>query len=137
VTLSTSVIDRKDRAVKASYIYLSLSILCMVFGLIYGEYSHGVYSRFMIYAFMFPLVGGALPFLTLYIIPKIPYPGKITRDIYHCGIATITIGSLVRGALNIYGTVNPMDKIYGYVAVVLVAAATVMYTVSLFTKKKI
>ncbi len=135
--MSTSDINRKDRAVKASYIYLFLSILCMIFGLVYGEFGHGVYSRYMIYAFMFPLIGGAFPFLTLYIIPAIPYPGKITRDLWHCGIATITIGSLVRGALNVYGTVNPMDKIYGYVAVPLVAIAAIMYIISLFTKKKI
>ncbi len=109
----------------------------MIFGLIYGELGHGVYSRYMIYAFMFPLVGGAFPFLTLYIIPAIPYPGKLTRDIHHCGIATITVGSLVRGALNVYGTVNPIDKVYGYVAVPLVGIAAIMYIISLITKKKI
>ena len=36
-----------------------------VLGAVYELFSHGVYSYFMLYAFLFPLAGGALPLLAL------------------------------------------------------------------------
>ena len=41
--------------------YLWISIFFAVFGGIYEYFSHGVYSYFMIYAFMIPLVLGTVP----------------------------------------------------------------------------
>ena len=44
--------------------YLAASIVIAAAAAVYGLFSHGVYSYFMTYAFMIPLLGGALPHLT-------------------------------------------------------------------------
>ena len=43
--------------------YLATSIVIAAAAAVYGLFSHGVYSYFMTYAFMIPLLGGALPHL--------------------------------------------------------------------------
>ena len=43
--------------------YLAASIVIAAAAAVYGLFSHGVYSYFMTYAFMIPLLGGALPHL--------------------------------------------------------------------------
>ena len=41
--------------------YLLAAVCCAAFGAIYECFSHGVYSYYMTYAFMIPLLAGALP----------------------------------------------------------------------------
>ena len=43
--------------------YLTASVFCALFGAVYELFSHGVYSYWMIYAFAFPLLLGAIPCL--------------------------------------------------------------------------
>ena len=62
-------------AVKTALVYLLLSLFCVLFGAVYELFSHGVYSFSMIYAFVFPLAGGALPFLLLGFCKMKKYPG--------------------------------------------------------------
>lgn len=42
-----------------------ISIVLAAAGAVYEHFSFGVYSNFMIYAFAFPLIGGALPYLIM------------------------------------------------------------------------
>lgn len=105
--------NRKDLA-KTGFVYLFLSLLCMLFGAVYEQFSHGVYSGFMIYAFVFPLACGALPFLLMAFYAKRPAPGILSRGLCHCGVATLTIGSLFQGALEIYGTTNRLVRVYWF-----------------------
>ena len=65
----------------------------------------------MIYAFLFPLAGGALPFLAISLFQG-NYPGFAARCLYHSGIATLTVGSIVKGILDIYGTTNLLTQWY-------------------------
>lgn len=41
---------------------LAVSAFCTVFGEVYEHFSHNVYSAYMVFAFAFPLAGGALLF---------------------------------------------------------------------------
>ena len=50
-------------AIKTGMRYLAASIVIAAAAAVYGLFSHGVYSYFMTYAFMIPLLGGALPHL--------------------------------------------------------------------------
>lgn len=55
----------KNYMLRLSLYHLIAAIFCAVFGGIYELFSHGVYAYFMIYAFLFPLVLGTLPFLVM------------------------------------------------------------------------
>ena len=50
-------------AIKTGMRYLAASVLIAAAGAVYGLFSHGVYSYYMTYAFMIPLLAGAVPHL--------------------------------------------------------------------------
>lgn len=117
-------------ASKTAFIYLLISLFLVLFGAVYEWFSHGVYSYHMLYAFVFPLAGGTLPFSILSLTGAKPYPGKHPRNLYHSGIATMTVGSVVRGVLDIYGTTNALSGFYWPIGFCLAAAGIVIYAVS-------
>ena len=59
--MSTSAIDRK--CVKLALYDLLFAAVTALGGFVYEQFSHGVYSGFMVYAFLPPLVLGACPLL--------------------------------------------------------------------------
>ncbi len=102
-------------------IYLAVSIAVMIFGAIYEHFSFGVYSNYMIYAFAIPLLGGVLPYT---VKPAIIGRRKIDLNgLYHMGIATLTIGSIMKGVLDIYGTTNRLLMIYPVAGAILIITA--------------
>ena len=115
------------RAAKTALVYLIVSLFCGVFGAVYEVFSHEVYSFYMLYAFGFPLVGGTLPFLVLVLYPHLPYPNAVSRNLYHSGIATCTVGSIMLGVLEIYGTTNRLTEFYWPVGIVLMLFGVVLY----------
>ena len=126
----TSVTEKNKRnALKISAVFLGVSILTGLFGAIYELFSHEVYSYFMIYAFAFPLLLGTLPYLMLSLSGGTRYPNALCRNLYHAGIATLTIGSIMRGVLDIYGTTNSLGNIYWFVGVPLLVVAGVDFAV--------
>lgn len=118
MTLSTSDIEQGKRPGKAALVYLLAAIFCALFGAVYERFSHEVYSYYMIYAFAFPLVGGALPYMLLGAKWN---PGGL----FHAGIATLTVGSIVNGILAIYGTTNGLTAVYWLSGWILVAVGVV------------
>ena len=79
MTLSTS-------AIKTGLQYFTAALLCALFGAVYELFSHSVFSYYMLYAFMIPLVGGALLFFLMgYFQWKIP--GKVSRSLWQFGPA--------------------------------------------------
>jgi len=111
--LFTSDINMNRRsASRTSLIYLIVSLFCALFGAAYEMFSHEVYSYYMIYAFVFPLVGGTLLFQIFAVIGLKRYPHYFACKLYHSGIAALTVGSIVRGVLDIYGTTNALANYY-------------------------
>ncbi len=96
---------------KTGFVYLYLALFCVLFGAVYECFSHGVFSYYMIYAFIFPLAGGALPFFLLE-FSGCRVPGRLPLNLYHSGIAALTVGCIFRGVLEIYGTTNPLTIVY-------------------------
>ena len=92
-------------------VYLFVTLFCVLFSAVYEYFSHEVYSYFMLYAFVFPLAGGALPFVSMAFYGK-SLPGRIACNLYHSGIAALTVGSLFQGVLDIYGTTNRLALVY-------------------------
>jgi len=101
VILYTSVTNKK--------LYLILTIITFIFAQVYNLFSHNVYSIFMTYAFIIPLVFGFIPNLL-----KLK-----TNKYYNASIITLTIYSLMRGFLEIYGTTNSLINVYLYVGITL------------------
>ena len=81
-----------------------------LFGAIYELFSHGVTSYYMIYAFAVPLIIGVLSYEVMLIISK--FPGKAFADIWNTAIATLSIGCVFKGVLEIYGTTNRLIIVY-------------------------
>ena len=132
--------DRKRSDLDIAFIYLAISVAVALFGGIYERFSFGVWSYFMVYAFMIPLAGGALPFMIGHFRNKRAdhsdmdgAAGKKTmasakaetingRMLHHAAMATLTTGSIIKGVLDIYGTTNRLLIGYAAAAAILIIA---------------
>lgn len=126
MTLSTSDIKRMQEMARTGFVYLFISLFCVLFGAVYEVFSHEVYSYFMLYAFVFPLVGGVLPFFGM-AFNRMPVPNRATRNLYHSGIAALTTGFLFEGALEIYGTTNRLVSVYWILGILFILMAILIY----------
>ena len=90
--------------------YLLSTVGCALFGAVYELFSHEVWSCFMVGAFAFPLLLGAIPFFLMQKRGK-PFPGR-AAELVHAGVAALTVGSILQGVLEIYGTGNPLTAVY-------------------------
>lgn len=106
---------------KSAFVYLAASLFCAFFGAVYELFSHEVYSYFMIYAFAIPLVLGALPNLVI-ALKGLRAPGKLAANAWNSGVAALTVGSIFKGALDIYGTTSQLALVYPVVAAILLVA---------------
>lgn len=100
---------------KTVIIYIILSAVTIGINYIYSFFGHGVSSDAMTWMFLYPLLGGAAVYLILGI--AIPNIRQISRyrlyfNIYNSGIALMTVGSLLKGILEIAGTTSAYTKFY-------------------------
>lgn len=105
---------------------LGFSLFCALFGGIYEIFSHEVYSFYMMYAFAIPLVGGTTIYLLMERFGK-KMPDRKSVSYWNMAIVTLTVGSLYRGVIDIYGTTNKKIWIYVIAAAVLGVAAVIKY----------
>ncbi len=119
----------KNRRVAMSNLwgYVTAAICAAAFGAIYEYFSFGVYSYYMIYAFLCPLVLGGLPWMIIATsskaMEKQDFPPHVTINLWNTGVATLTVGSIFRGVLDIYGTTSVYSKCYLIVGAVLLIIA--------------
>ena len=117
--METENYSRKHRIVKNTI----FAAFCILFAAIYEAFSHQVYSLFMIGAFLFPVLLGIVPDL---IRKKIGHTGnEIALTLQQCGIYTLTVGSIFRGILEIYGTTNSAGAVYWVAGGVLFAGGMI------------
>ena len=109
--LSTLVIKTKIKK------YIILSTIILIFSLIYEMFSHGVYSNYMLLAFLFPLFGGVVIYSIL--LKNKNIISGIGMNIYDMSLITIMIGSIIKGVLEIYGTTNSLIMIYWLAGILL------------------
>jgi len=118
---------------KQGIVYIIITLLTLIFGLIYEMFSHGVISKFMLFAFAIPLVLGVAVSFIIY-IAKIKTQTRLQMNLYNAGVATMTIGSIIKGVLDIYGTTN--WKVYIYL-VLGIALLMVSFAVKRLGNNKI
>ena len=107
-------------------IYLAAAAFCIALSTIYRHFSHGVDSEFMLLMFVYPLAGAVVAYL-LTLLWAVPYPDRISRNLWGSGISTLAVGSCLRGIFDIYGTRVPMVKLYWIVGGVFSVAAMLLY----------
>ena len=120
-----SILDIKRTIIK----YIFFTIFILVFGQIYEHFSFGVISNYMIYAFLIPLILGLLINTIIYFTKIVS--SKMGSCLYNNGIITLTVGSILRGVLDIYGTTNMYLKIYLYAGVLLIIAGIILYIINI------
>lgn len=134
--LSISDTEKKCQEMKKTgFIYLLIALSCILFGAIYESCSHGVYSGYMIYAFVFPLAGGTLPFYALSFSQRRFFPERLSLNLYHSGITALTVGSIFQGVLEIYGTTNRLVRVYDILGIFFVCAGLLSYLIMMYRSK--
>ena len=91
--------------VKIVKTYIFTTLFCIVFNTVYSLFGHGVTSPFMSYAYAFSLVLGVGGFI---LVGQLHLENRMAFNLYNAGIATLTVGSLLRGIIDIAGA----DTIY-------------------------
>lgn len=117
---------------KFTYIWLFISILLLIFSIIYETFSFGVISLAMVFLFLYPLLLGALPtfFIEKYGLLKM-------NRIYIDGVIILTIRSLIVGILEIYGTNTHFSKYYMIAGIGLLSLGAITYYLNIKIKKTI
>lgn len=96
---------------KATLIYLEAAALCILFDRVYALFGHGVSSAAMTFMFLYPLLGGALPFGVCWAAKlHIARPVRCRRllfNTYNSGVAALTVASALTGVFEIAGTSSP------------------------------
>ena len=58
------------------------------------------------------------------------FPGRFTRHAWNSGLAALTVGSIFKGVLDIYGTTNKLIAVYPAATAVLISAAVISCSMS-------
>ena len=109
---------------KTAGIYLFTTLFCIVLNYVYSLFGHGVSSPFMSYAFVFSLVLGVVGFILL---GWLDLNNRIAFNLYNAGIATLTVGSILRGILDIAGADTIYPVYYFIAGAVFVAIGVLIY----------
>ncbi|MEZ4641335.1 MAG: hypothetical protein R3E31_01095 [Chloroflexota bacterium] len=104
--------------------YAYVTLFCIAFNFVYSLFSHGVSSLFMSYAFVFSLVLGVVGFI-LFGWQKLE--NRVAFNLYNAGIATLTVGSILRGIIDIAGADTTYPTYYFLVGTLLVVGGGAMY----------
>lgn len=110
-TSATSIKAPKKHIRKTVGTFAAMAALAAAVSFVYGMFGHGVHSPCMTWMFLYPLVGGAafysLICLTIPGVVRLPRY-RLFFNLYNSAIATLTLGSFLKGILFIAGT----DSVY-------------------------
>lgn len=114
-----------------------LTIVCIIFAAVYEHFSYQVYSAFMIGAFIFPLIFGVGANLIRLVVYSKRRISENILAVWQCSIYTLTVGSIYRGILDIYGTTNEKGALFWYTGAILAvfAVSIELYKLKAFKEK--
>ncbi len=115
-----------DKVLKNGLGELYFAAFCMAFGAIYESFSFGVYSNYMIYAFIVPFAAGLL-FVVMHKHKK-EVPSRFVI-LLHMTSVTAALGFIATGVVNIYGSDNRLLVAYPILGATLFAASLISYIV--------
>lgn len=123
--MSLSVTDNRKSIKKNVIVWSCTALFCGIFSAVYECFSHGVYSPFMVWLFAIPLLGGAVPYFIL-LLKKGKTPVRAAMNLYNSGIATLCVGSCLRGVTDIYGTQTVYEPVYWTAGILLIIIPIIM-----------
>jgi hypothetical protein len=88
----------------------------------------------MTYLFAIPLVLGALPQAIMLKFPKLHVGGSWQKIMHNFAIATLAVGSLLQGVMEIYGTSSPYIVYYLIIGALLLLVSALMW-INIYVKK--
>lgn len=131
--MTLSILDINKRIKKTIIIYFFTTIFTIVFDRIYSLFSHGVSSLSMTLMFLYPLVGGVIVYYILgYLFKNKKDDMIILFNIYNSGIAILTVGSLLKGIMDIAGTSSKYIKYYLIIGMFFVCTSIIMFIKSIY-----
>lgn len=104
MTLSTSAVKRSEKGC------LVAALFTLAFGAVYEIFSFGVFSFYMTYAFLFFMMGGCL--FWHIVAGKRAEISAAAACFWNGGLTAITLGAVVHGILDIYGSYHPMNIVF-------------------------
>lgn len=108
---------------KAAIVYGAVAVFAVIFNIVYTVFGYGETSPFMQFMFAAPLIGGAIPAIILAATRRDGAVSRAAFNLWNSGIATVTVGCLVRGIINISGRFTDFDVYYWIAGGALIAAA--------------
>ena len=136
--LATLFISEKNK--KKSLIillaYVGITAFVALFGSVYEQFSHGVDTPYMWFAWVWVLGFGLIPHALLYFLPIKYVPGILSGSIYNLGVAMITTRSIYAGVVTIANQPNDVWVLtYLIIAIILLAAGVILYAAGLFNNR--
>lgn len=128
MSISANRSKRSRQAFRTMLVYLGVSVFCVIFDRVYSLYGHGVYSASMSLMFLYPLIGGSLVFLLLWLLKPTADAAphyRVYYNLYNSGIAALTAGSMLKGVFDIAGTSSPYTVIYFICGWALIAVGVI------------
>lgn len=121
------------------FAYLGITAFIALFGFVYEQFSHGVNSNYMWFAWIYPLFCGVGVYAILCFSPINFVPGVLAECCYNLGVALLTTRSIMMGVLEIYGKTNDrMVLIYLILFIIFISLGVLLYAYGLiFLRKKV
>lgn len=110
------------------------TVFCVIFASVYEYFSHRVYSLFMICSPLIPLFGGVVLMLLLKFV-EMQKPCRLAMTVYNWSMASLTMGSIMSGVFEIYGSKSYFTPVYWIAGLSLFALSTVIYLVQMVRHK--
>ncbi len=107
--------------------YLVVTGICIVIPLIYYRFTHGVHSLYLTLLFLWPLILGVLPSYLKCLLPRLRPQRKLSANLYHPGVAALTVASLLQGILEIAGTTSGFQTLLMAAGILLVVGAALAW----------
>lgn len=107
--------------------YANVSTLCLLFSFVYEQFSHQVYSGYMVGLFAIPLVLGVVPRVIMIVKPALDRGGPWAKTVHAFAVATLITGSLLQGIVEIYGTTSGAIKYYFIAGCVLLLVSLILW----------
>lgn len=124
---------------KSVLVYSEVTIFLIILNYIYSLFSHNISSSYMTYMFVYPLIGGVFVNLLIIINKKITEIKLfyIAKSILNYGIATLIVGSFIKGVFEIAGTDSIYLVYYFYIGIILIIIGFLLILYSLYQANKI
>lgn len=121
MTLSTLVTKTNNkRFKKTAVVYTLITVFFFIFSRIYEHFSFGEISVYMHWLFGVPLIGGVVLLISQKLIPNL---SRLSLNLWNSAVATIAVGVLFRGIVNLSGRSTTLDLPYWYVGIGLAGLA--------------